>query len=81
MVNINEKFGKILSISSQDIEQKQKNKFKILTLVMCHNSVTNVQNLMCNKPKLDLVNINAYTKFGKIIVSTFFSRYWAEMKL
>ena len=26
---------------------------------------------MCNNPKLDLVNINAYTKFGKIIVSIF----------
>ena len=43
-----------------------------------HNSVTNVQKIMCNNPNadcqlecinkmFDLVNINAYTKFGKIL--------------
>ena len=38
---------------------------KILTSVKGHNSITNVQKMMCNNPNLDLVSINAYTKFGK----------------
>ena len=32
-----------------------------------HNSVTNKQNMTGNNPNLDLVNINAYTKFGEIL--------------
>ena len=40
---------------------------EILTSVKAHNSVTIEQKLMCSNPNLDLVNINAYTKFGKIL--------------
>ena len=32
-----------------------------------HNSLTNVHKMMHNNPKLDLVNMNAYTKFGEIL--------------
>ena len=32
-----------------------------------HNSVTNMQKMMCNNPNLDVVNINKYTKFGEIL--------------
>ena len=28
----------------------------------------NVRKIMCNKPKLDLVNMNAYIKFGEILL-------------
>ena len=40
---------------------------EILTSVKGHNSITNLRKQMCNNPYLDLVSINAYTKFGKII--------------
>ena len=30
-----------------------------------HNSSTNMLKRMCNNPKLDLVNMNAYIKFGE----------------
>ena len=40
---------------------------KILTSVKDHNSVTSVQKMKCNNPKLDLVSINAYKIFGKIL--------------
>ena len=33
---------------------------------MGHNSVT-LQKITSNNPNLDLVNINAYTKFGEIL--------------
>ena len=32
-----------------------------------HNSITNAWKMICNNPNLDLININAYTKFGKIV--------------
>ena len=32
-----------------------------------HNSGTNVLKIICNDPKLDLVNMNAYIKFGEIL--------------
>ena len=38
---------------------------KILTSIKGHKYVKNVQKLMCNNPNLDLVNINAYAKFGQ----------------
>ena len=41
---------------------------EILTSVKGHNSVKNVRTMMCNNPKLDHVNINAYTKFSKILL-------------
>ena len=31
------------------------------------NSVTNLLKIKVNNPNLDLVNINVYTKFGKIL--------------
>ena len=40
---------------------------KILTSVEAHNSVTNSGKMTFNDPNLDLVNINAHTKFGKIL--------------
>ena len=40
---------------------------EILTSVKRHNFVTIVQIMICNNPNLDLVNINAYIKFGKIL--------------
>ena len=30
---------------------------------------TNVRKMMCNNPKLDLVNINAYIKYGEILLT------------
>ena len=32
-----------------------------------HNSGINVQEMMCNNPKLDLAKLNAYIKFGEIL--------------
>ena len=40
---------------------------EILAIIKGHNSCTNVQKMICNNPKLDLVNINAYIKFGEIL--------------
>ena len=38
---------------------------EILALIKGHNSSTNFPKMMFNNPKLDLVNINAYIKFGE----------------
>ena len=38
-----------------------------LTSIKGHNSVTNLRKVTGNNPKLDLVNINAYKKFGQIL--------------
>ena len=35
-----------------------------------HNSGTNVRKMTCDNPKLDLVNVNAYIKFGEILSGT-----------
>ena len=51
------KFGQILSIRLK----------QILTSIKGLNSVTNKPKMMCNTPNQDLVNINAYTKLGKIL--------------
>ena len=40
---------------------------KILISIKGHNSVTNEQNMTSNNSNLDLVNINAYIKFGEIL--------------
>ena len=37
---------------------------EILTSIKGHNSDTNVRNMKRNNSNLDLVNINAFTKFG-----------------
>ena len=39
---------------------------KILTSIKDHNSVANLRKMTLYNPKLDLVNVNVYTKFGKI---------------
>ena len=39
---------------------------EILTSTKGHNSVINLWKLTCNNANLDLVNINAYAKFGQI---------------
>ena len=51
-------FGEILSICSQDIEQKQNfgvNQGPLLSYKCAK--------MACNNPKLDLINMNAYIKF------------------
>ena len=35
--------------------------------IKCQNSVTNLHKMTGYNPNLDLVNINAYTKFGVIL--------------
>ena len=40
---------------------------EILAEIKGHNSSTNVRKMMCNYPKLDFVNINAYIEFGEIL--------------
>ena len=40
---------------------------EILTSIKGRNSVANLQNLTLYNPKLDLINVNVYTKFGKIL--------------
>ena len=41
---------------------------KILAQIKGHNSSTNVGKMTCNNPKLDLANMNAYIKFGEILL-------------
>ena len=57
--NVFTKFGLILSIRSQDIEQNQ-----ILISIKGRNSVANLRKTMINNTNVDLVNDNVYTKFG-----------------
>ena len=40
---------------------------EILTSIMGHNSVTNKPKMTETNPNLDLVNMNVYIKFGKIL--------------
>ena len=40
---------------------------KVLTSVEGHDSITNARKIMCNNPNPDVVDINAYTKFGEIL--------------
>ena len=42
---------------------------KLLRSIKDHNSVTNLHIIAGNNPNLDLVNIEAYTKFGLSILS------------
>ena len=56
------------------LKKKKKKKKKkilrgkeILTSIKGHDSVINLRKLTRNNPNLDLVNINAYAKFGQII--------------
>ena len=56
--NLYTKFGLILSIHCQDIEQK------LLTSIKGRDSVANLRKMTVYNPKVDLVNDNVYTKFG-----------------
>ena len=40
---------------------------EIVAYTKGHNSGIKVRKIMCNNPKLDLVNINAFIKFGEIL--------------
>ena len=40
---------------------------EILTSIKDRNSVANLRNLTLYSPNLDLINVNVYTKFGKIL--------------
>ena len=42
-------------------------KKEIKAYIKGHNSGTNVPKMMCNNPNEDLVNINAYIKFVKLM--------------
>ena len=39
----------------------------ILTSIKGHYPLTNVRKVTCNNPIVDLVNMNAYEKFGEIM--------------
>ena len=56
--NVYTNFGLILSIRSQDIEQKPNFSIKD------RNSLANLRNTTIYYTKVDLVNDNVYTKFG-----------------
>ena len=60
--DVHTKFGRILSIRSQDIERKE-----ILTSIKGRNSVKILRKMTGNNPKLDLVNVDVHTKFGQIL--------------
>ena len=57
--NVFTKFGLILSIRSQDIEQNQ-----ILISIKGRNSVANLRKTMIYNTNVDLVDDNVHTKFG-----------------
>ena len=57
--NVHTNFGLILSIRSQDIEQKQ-----ILTSIKGRNYVANLRKRTIYNTKVDLVDDNVFTKFG-----------------
>ena len=40
---------------------------EILTSIKGYNSAANLQKMKFYNPNLDLININVYTKFGKIL--------------
>ena len=61
-VDVHTKFGRILSMRSQDIELKRNSE-----LIKGRNSIKILQKMTGNKPKLDLVNVDVHTKFGRIL--------------
>ena len=56
------KFGRILSICSQDIERKRNSEVN-----QGPYSVKILRKMTGNNPKLDLVNDDVHTKFGPIL--------------
>ena len=68
------KFGKILSINSQDIERKRNSKWNSdISHFLGYNSVTIVRKMMCNNPNLDLVRKRDFR--------TYIQRYTSQMKI
>ena len=76
--DVHTKFGRILLIRSQDIERKQNldgfcqylkilSGNKILKSIKGHNSFKILRKMTGNNPKLDLVNVDVHTKFGRIL--------------
>ena len=57
------KFGRILAIRSQDIERKRNSD----TSIKGRNSVKILRKMTGNNPKLDLVNDDMHTKFGRML--------------
>ena len=60
--DVHTKFGRILSIRSQDIERKRNSKS-----IKGRNSVKILRKMTGNNPKLDLINDDVHTKFGRIL--------------
>ena len=60
-------FCEILPIGSQDIVRAET---KFWHKKKNHNSGTSFRKMTCNNPKLDLVNMNAYIKFGENMSSS-----------
>ena len=60
-VDVHKKFGRILSIQSQDIERKRNS----VSIKGC-NSIKILRKKMGNNPKQDLVHVDVHTKFGQI---------------
>ena len=56
------KFGLILFILCQDIEQNE-----ILTSIKGRNSVANLRKIKLYNPNIDPINDNVHTKFGYIL--------------
>ena len=61
-VNVYTKFGLILSILCQEIEQNE-----ILTSIKGRNSVANLRKMKLYNPNIDLINDNRHTKFLLIL--------------
>ena len=61
--DVHTKFGRILSICSQDIERG----YEILASIQGLNTVKILRKMTGNNPKLDLVNDDVHTKFGLIL--------------
>ena len=57
------KFGRILSIRSHKILSGN----EILMSIKGRNSVKILRKMTGNNPKLDLVNVDVHTKFGRIL--------------
>ena len=62
-VDVHSKFGQILSIPSQDIERKRNSDVNIGPS-KGNNSSANFGKLTCIDTYVDIVNIDAYAKFG-----------------
>ena len=58
-VNVYTKFGLILFILCQDIEQNE-----ILTSIKGRNSLANLRKMKLYNPNIDLINDNVHTKYG-----------------